>query len=170
MATQTFTRPALVEIADRALAYHNEQVLGRYARKMNLSQAQAYEHWIELMRFLAICAATPRPCTPSNKLDQLWHEFILFTKDYAVFCQEILGVYVHHIPSNCPEVERYRETLTIMEQAYGPINEQLWPRDIHHAADCSGDTCTDYCDDDVASMPETLRDVHASPSERTVAL
>jgi hypothetical protein len=28
----------------------------------------------------------------------MWHCFILFTKDYADFCQKYFGYYIHHLP------------------------------------------------------------------------
>lgn len=36
---------------------------------------------------------------PSQVVDDLWHEFILFTKQYQRFCKESLGKYLHHVPS-----------------------------------------------------------------------
>jgi len=33
-----------------------------------------------------------------RSFDEMWHHFILFTKDYMDFCDEFLGMYVHHQP------------------------------------------------------------------------
>ena len=32
-------------------------------------------------------------------VDEAWHTFILFTKDYHKFCNEVFGKYFHHMPS-----------------------------------------------------------------------
>ena len=36
---------------------------------------------------------------PSQVVDVAWHEFILFTKPYQVFCQRGLGRFLHHTPT-----------------------------------------------------------------------
>lgn len=36
---------------------------------------------------------------PSQVVDVAWHEFILFTKEYAQFCSKALGHFLHHTPA-----------------------------------------------------------------------
>lgn len=36
---------------------------------------------------------------PSKVVDDLWHEFILHTRDYQKFCQQAFGGFFHHIPA-----------------------------------------------------------------------
>lgn len=36
---------------------------------------------------------------PSQVVDVAWHEFILFTKEYSVFCSKALGRFLHHTPA-----------------------------------------------------------------------
>lgn len=36
---------------------------------------------------------------PSQVVDVAWHEFILFTRDYARFCTKALGRFLHHTPA-----------------------------------------------------------------------
>lgn len=36
---------------------------------------------------------------PSQVVDAAWHEFILFTRNYQVFCDKALGRYLHHTPA-----------------------------------------------------------------------
>ena len=35
---------------------------------------------------------------PSKEVDELWHMFILFTKDYREFCQNYIGQFLDHVP------------------------------------------------------------------------
>src|SRR5262245_10907427 len=37
-----------------------------------------------------------RVAMPSQVVDDLWHEFILFTRDYQAFCGEAFGNFLHH--------------------------------------------------------------------------
>ncbi|MCP4616185.1 MAG: hypothetical protein GY844_07085 [Bradyrhizobium sp.] len=36
---------------------------------------------------------------PSQIADDLWHEFILYTRDYQSFCQNAFGGFLHHTPA-----------------------------------------------------------------------
>ncbi|MET8862803.1 hypothetical protein ABZW11_07580 [Nonomuraea sp. NPDC004580] len=39
----------------------------------------------------------------SLRVDEAWHDFILFTGQYMEFCHRYFGQYVHHRPSNAPD-------------------------------------------------------------------
>lgn len=36
---------------------------------------------------------------PSQIVDDLWHEFILYTRNYQLFCQKAFGRFLHHTPA-----------------------------------------------------------------------
>ena len=36
---------------------------------------------------------------PSEVVDELWHEFILYTRDYHAFCSKAFGRFLHHTPA-----------------------------------------------------------------------
>jgi hypothetical protein len=36
---------------------------------------------------------------PSQVVDDLWHEFILYTRNYEVFCRQAFGQFLHHSPA-----------------------------------------------------------------------
>src|SRR5215475_10657904 len=36
---------------------------------------------------------------PSQAADDLWHEFILYTRDYDAFCRRAFGEFLHHTPA-----------------------------------------------------------------------
>ena len=36
---------------------------------------------------------------PSQVADDLWHEFILYTRNYEMFCQKAFGGFLHHTPA-----------------------------------------------------------------------
>ncbi len=39
----------------------------------------------------------------SARVDEVWHQFVLFTQQYADFCRGCFGEYLHHNPSNAPQ-------------------------------------------------------------------
>ncbi len=50
--------------------------------------------------FLAYLRAGRQPVSmPSQVVDDLWHEFILYTKSYEFFCSRAFGKFMHHTPA-----------------------------------------------------------------------
>jgi hypothetical protein len=45
----------------------------------------------------------------STRVDEAWHQFVLFTSQYVDFCQRYFGMYLHHNPSNAPGAPGHRE-------------------------------------------------------------
>lgn len=41
-------------------------------------------------------------------MDEMWHNFALFTKEYSLFCETFLGGYIHHLPMTRAEQERLK--------------------------------------------------------------
>jgi len=64
-----------------------------------------------LRQYFQICVAARGKfvAMPSQAVDVLWHEFILFTRSYAHFCKRALGQYLHHTPA---EAMPTRDTAT----------------------------------------------------------
>ena len=47
---------------------------------------------------------------PSKIVDEAWHEFILFTKEYENFCKKVFGEFLHHSPAKSMQRESEVET------------------------------------------------------------
>lgn len=45
---------------------------------------------------------------PSQVADDLWHEFILYTRDYQAFCRRAFGGFLHHTPAAALGEQRMR--------------------------------------------------------------
>ena len=74
-------------------------VCERLETKHGLSRDQAAEAVAELRRFMALIGLGYRGLgMVSPRVDQAWHEFILFTREYAAFCQKAFGEFIHHVP------------------------------------------------------------------------
>jgi hypothetical protein len=57
---------------------------------------------LETLRdYFAICNQSGKRMVsmPSQVVDVAWHEFILFTRAYKVFCTKALGRFLHHTPT-----------------------------------------------------------------------
>lgn len=47
---------------------------------------------------------------PSQVVDELWHEFILYTRNYQHFCKQAFGRFLHHTPAVVLGAERQGNT------------------------------------------------------------
>ncbi|PML79992.1 hypothetical protein BCT69_02420 [Enterovibrio norvegicus] len=54
-----------------------------------------------LKDYFTICnqANKKQVAMPSQVVDVAWHEFILFTKEYQLFCDKAFGRFLHHTPT-----------------------------------------------------------------------
>lgn len=97
-----------------ALAYRNRHVVDRFLERHPLPRDEAEDLFVETLRWLWLCRrADGDPRAPAlfiddcmALLDEMWHAFLLFTRDYAGYCDEYLGGYVHHEPTTSEEKAR----------------------------------------------------------------
>jgi hypothetical protein len=78
--------------------YEFKPLLDRMVDKHGWSEDHARECFEDTKRYLFLCAKTGKPLVPSKKIDEMWHNFILFTMDYEEFCRTRLGRFMHHRP------------------------------------------------------------------------
>jgi hypothetical protein len=71
------------------------------ARHPELSEAQRQEVFVGLNDYFQLCrtAGKRMVAMPSQAVDDAWHEFILFTRQYNQFCQSAFGRFLHHTPA-----------------------------------------------------------------------
>ena len=63
------------------------------------SRAEYLEVFTEFKKYVALTRLAGKNLgMPSEKVDAVWHQFILFTPLYHRFCEEYLGEYLHHVP------------------------------------------------------------------------
>lgn len=100
LMTQCANSTNVKEVINKAEAFPFDQIIRRYQKDYNVDDETARMHEQELKRYL-ILASTSRQSLPmmSPDVDNLWHTFLLFTKDYQHFCREVAGTYIHHVPT-----------------------------------------------------------------------
>lgn len=114
-----------------------ELLIRRFCSERNVSDEEARERFQETKKFLVLCASGLNcSYSPSEKVDAMWHQFMLHSKDYFRFC-ELVGGYVHHQPSEEHQPERYARTLEGLRRIFGNVNQFYWEE---RAAGCS-DNC-----------------------------
>lgn len=113
-------------------AYDLSPVIERYAKDYHLDRVVAAEHFIELKRFLSICAASDEPIGVAGPVDDAWHTFLMFTQEYHAFGDQI-GKFIHHVPDIDDEDQEasstgYTTFLQIYELAFKECPPpSIWP-------------------------------------------
>jgi hypothetical protein len=90
----------------------------------------------EVKRYLVLAASDTSVAWAmySLEVDQVWHQFVLFTRQYIDYCLSNFGSYVQHAPSTSPQVELLeprgvstREMFaTRYEDTYGEALPDVW--------------------------------------------
>ncbi len=131
------------------LAYENEEVVKRIGREMKKSKEEAQAIFKDTIRFLYMCGAhyNKRPFYPPPLIDEAWHTFLLFTKDYATFCNEKFGWFINHAPMTAQmqkaraESGKQNATFDIAQQIFGELSLNWAKAD----AECGNDGCEQSC-------------------------
>lgn len=104
-----YTLPSL----DEVLKYQNPKVLKLYKQNRPHNELDAETAFTEVLKYLwltqkhardlqtAEAEHLPKHCVmllSMREIDEMWHEFILVTKDYMNFCDKYFGKYLHHMP------------------------------------------------------------------------
>ncbi|WP_426233528.1 glycine-rich domain-containing protein [Pararhizobium sp. DWP3-4] len=71
------------------------------------SSKEAEALFREVKRYLVLTASSPTIAWGmySLRIDQIWHQFILFTRQYIEYCRANFGKYIQHAPSTAPAVD-----------------------------------------------------------------
>jgi hypothetical protein len=133
---------------ETVLAYQNTNLYQRYQKDCPHNQLSPEQALSELIKYLwlgqkqeadrqarpedqsldFICAMHPE----MKEIDDMWHTFLLFTRDYEGFCKTYFGVFVHHIPTTeeADLPKDYEADLTrYLSYAYDHLGEEtlrLW--------------------------------------------
>jgi hypothetical protein len=85
-----------------ALDYHNPQVIHRFTSRYAMAFDDAAEIFEETKKWLWLASHSGRPrlsVTPHVvAIDEMWHNFICFTVEYARYCERF-GRFLHHFPT-----------------------------------------------------------------------
>ncbi|MFF6973008.1 MULTISPECIES: glycine-rich domain-containing protein [Streptomyces] len=75
---------------------------------------------------------------PSKQVDPGWHSFMLHTQQYAAWCQEQFGYFVHHVPNTGVRTHGLMRTVSDRIRAAGfEVDAHLWST----TAECNPPAC-----------------------------
>ena len=107
----------------------------RLAKENHWEPAYAQRVVAEYKRFVFLALAAGHPVSPSDAVDQAWHEHLIYTESYwKHFCGEVLGRPFHHHPTRggAEEQEKfaswYQYTLMSYRRCFGEEPPaDIWP-------------------------------------------
>jgi uncharacterized protein (TIGR04222 family) len=115
--------------ADCALTFQ-----ARLAREQGWSEAQAAAALLEYRRFCFLAVASGHHVSPSDAVDEVWHQHLTYSRDYWTrFCPQVLGADLHHEPTrggreqSRKHYRQYAETLASYQRFFGPPSAGWWP-------------------------------------------
>jgi len=111
-----------------ATAERYAAVILRIASDMRVSRQGAHRRFVELLKFLDVCALSSQTVSPPPRVDHAWHEFIVFTRDYAEYCEERFGAFLHHDPTEAKDHEAYERAYDEATLRFGQLDRRIWPR------------------------------------------
>jgi hypothetical protein len=89
------------DVVSSVMNHDLKDVISRHKKDLGINDSEAQLHERELKRYLAMCIIHPQAKLGmfSPQVDNVWHNFILFTKEYAQFCYKNTGGFLHHAPT-----------------------------------------------------------------------
>jgi hypothetical protein len=115
-------------------------IVKRYMKDFDLHESVALKHFDELKHFLVLGVFGPGiRYGMRGQVDDAWHTFLIYTREYADFCDQIAGRFIHHVPEKDSDGqdadaikesrESYERTLVDYEKLFGRTpSEEIWPR------------------------------------------
>ncbi|BBM87064.1 glycine-rich domain-containing protein [Candidatus Uabimicrobium amorphum] len=104
---------------EEALAYKNDIIVYKFMENFDLPFAECEDIFHETKKWLWLCAySIQNPGSPKMVitqsmiiLDEMWHTFILFTREYFDYCKRHFGHYIHHQPTTKYEKDKMHDRL-----------------------------------------------------------
>ena len=121
------------------LLHQNGILISKISTALECDESEVSVALGEVLRFMYLANKNKQGMlTPSVQVDLAWHEFILCTRTYAIFCQQQFGEFIHHTPggSKTKNQEQFLKTLNYYESTFGTPNKRYWGSVLEAAATC----------------------------------
>jgi hypothetical protein len=103
-------------------------VVRRIARDEHVRTRTAERRFVEMLKFLDVCALAKETVSPPPRVAGAWHCFVLFTRDYAAYCQERFGRFIHHEPMESGDPKAYKRAYDEATVRFGELDRRVWRR------------------------------------------
>ena len=80
------------------LNYSNDKVIAIHCARTGVPADLARVRFDNLIDYLCGAGKADSQVPPSKDVDEVWHDFLLCSRDYREFCTTHLGVFIDHVP------------------------------------------------------------------------
>jgi hypothetical protein len=154
---------ARAEIVTKVLEYPiPDAIIEKYIDSCGVTEQVGRAHERELKRYLAMCLADPEAAYGMfGPVDEFWHTWILFTREWCEFSTAVAGRYIHHRPTTREEKQAARSSQgpsayqRFLADYPGYFGEEApsdhWPRPrqaqtcANCCTNCGGTSCAGGC-------------------------
>ncbi|MEX1068694.1 MAG: hypothetical protein WED08_02695 [Patescibacteria group bacterium] len=133
----------------KIMAYSFDKVREKLLKEGVVSPDRIDEAIEEFRKYLTLIALNHRGLgMESPVVDEVWHTFILFTRDYAAFCEDVFGFFVHHNPSTSftpISPGAVRSFHIAYEEVFGGPAPRIWGPELkcYEEPQCEVGSCED---------------------------
>lgn len=129
----------LLHNLDAVLAYRLPELEHRLVALGLVEHVErAAELFQEVKKYLVVADCVRESTLPmfSARVDEAWHQFALFTREYSEFCTRFAGVYLHHQPTASHEAADARASASfsdfqgVYERTFGLL-PAAWFDELH---------------------------------------
>lgn len=125
------------ELWQKILDFDFDSSGGDYSFSVRLASENAWTEYFtqqalqEYRKFMYLAATAGTMVSPSEIVDIVWHQHLIFTQSYKEFCA-LLGKDIQHIPSthNAQEAATFKEAATrtreYYQEAFGSPPKEIW--------------------------------------------
>lgn len=123
------------------LNYKNALVIARFNNRFPELKSQSEQIFKDMLSFLWLSSTHQKlkqenPKDPNYDfsavmhtemfhIDEMWHDFILMTKDYSSFCQDYFGYFQHHQVNERAQLPDEKKLLIESRRFFSFIYDQL---------------------------------------------
>jgi len=98
-----------------------------------LTKAEWEWTWFELKRYFLMCGIMRQVQMYGMRTDEIWHDMLVFTREYQLFCDRFCGTMIHHAPhgqTNRPSEDERAWFDWVYSELFelSPVTEQVWGR------------------------------------------
>lgn len=111
---------------------------GKLQDYCDLGECSPADALLEVLKFMSLLG-NGYILTPSIRVDDAWHQFILHTVIYHEYCTKCYDKYLHHTPSNdtLGNDRQFEQTIALYREKYGQPPAWFWG--LHWQVSISGD-------------------------------
>jgi hypothetical protein len=116
---QGFTASFQEQLRQRVLAAYPHLNLAEFEWKL-----------LELKRYLAMNVILRQVPMFSEAVDEIWHEMLMFTREYQQFCERLTGAMIHHTPhvqkQSMPDERAWFDWIYAHLFEFTPFSNTIW--------------------------------------------